>query len=92
MKYKRGDSCRIKKGDKFVEGTVVKLCRPYHGSHYYVEGDLRYFVTEKKKVKSSAIEMMNIDPILRSKNDITKTYSESDLTSWEREWKISQLI
>ncbi len=92
MKYKRGDSCYIKKGSKFVEGSIVKWVRLYHGSSYYIEGDIRYFVTENKKVKSSAIEMMNLDPILRSKNDITKTYSESELISWEREWKINQLL
>ncbi len=84
MRYKRVDSCYIKKGNKFVEGTVVKWVRPYHGSHYYIEGDIRYFVTEKKIVKSSAFGII-------SKSDMIKTYSESDLISWEREWKINQL-
>jgi len=84
MRYKRGDSCYIKNGNKFVEGSVVKLCRPYHGSSYYKEGDIRYFVTEKKIVKSSAFGIIN-------KSDMIKTYSENDLISWEREWKINQL-
>ena len=92
MRFKRGDSCFIKKSDKFVEGIVVKLVRPYHGNFYYIEGDLRYFVTEKKKVKSSTIEMMmNGDPILKKNLGVTQTYSESDLISWERECKINQL-
>ena len=92
MRYNRGDNCYIKKGDKIVEGTVVKSVRPYHGIHYYIEGDIRYFATEKKKVKSSAIEMTNLDPILKKNIGLTQTYSESDLISWEREWKINQLL
>ena len=88
LKYKRGDSCHIKKASKFVEGSIVKLAMPYHGSSYYKEGDIRYFVTEKKTIRISAKELLlgKYD-----ENDITQTYSESDLISWEREWKINQL-
>ena len=84
MKYKRGDFCIIKKSGKFVEGTVVKLVKPYHGIHYYMEGDTRYFVTENKIVKSPSFGIIN-------KSDMIKTYSESELISWERECKINQL-
>jgi hypothetical protein len=85
MRYKKGDFCIIKKSSKFVEGSIVKLAMPYHGSSYYKEGDIRYFVTEKRKVKSPSFGIIN-------KNDMIKTYSESELISWEREWKINQLL
>lgn len=49
MRYKKGDSCYIKKDDKFIEGVVNKLAMPYHGTSYYKKGDTRYFVLEKKR-------------------------------------------
>ena len=58
LKYKRGDSCHIKKASKFVEGSIVKLAMPYHGSSYYTKGDTRYFVTEKKTIRISAKDLL----------------------------------
>jgi len=86
MRYKKGDICYIKKDGKFVEGVVNKLAMPHHGSSYYKKGDIRYFVFEKKTSCWIANDCKY------DTNDILKTYSESDLISCEREWKINQIV
>lgn len=90
MRYKRGDITYIKINNKFIEVRIVKEVKPYHGKGYYVPGETRYMVDENEVSFTTNIhKKVNCYKITDLR---TKSFLESDIITWEREYKLNNLL
>lgn len=73
MTFNRGDKVLIKKGDKFIEASIVKIVKPYHGKSYWSPDEVRYFCQMYPFNKTW------------SGNNLSVVYSEIDLINWSKQ-------
>jgi hypothetical protein len=71
MIFERGNKVVIKRGDKFIEASIVKMAKPYHGKSYYSKDEIRYFCQIKNGPHSYEV--------------MTQVYSEFDLVNWYKQ-------
>ncbi len=81
MRYKKGDITYIKVKDQLIQVVINKEVKPYHGKSHYTKDEIRYFVSRCEKTPT---DLSTISPFLKS-------YLESDIISWEREYKLKEL-
>jgi hypothetical protein len=82
MRYKKGDITYIKVKDQLIQVVINKEVKPYHGKSYYTKGEIRYFVSSCKKTPTEKEPM----------ETFLKSYLESDMISWEREYKLKSIL
>ena len=68
MTFNRADKVVVKRGEKFLEASIVKIVKPYHGKAYYSPDKIKYFCMIKNGKHSYEV--------------MTETHSETDLVNW----------
>lgn len=71
MTFNRGDKVVIKRGENFIEASIVKMAKPYHGKSYYSTDEIRYICQIKNGPHSYEV--------------MTQVYSEFDLVNWHKQ-------